>query len=416
MIRRVYILMLLLIVLPDIFIWLHYYKRGNELRAVGKKICPRPIWHAIESLHISSTSLKILWWVPCVVMIAYTIGLASIHNFAPTDLTWLNTYLFLFGIIIMPKALFVLFSWIGSAIRKIFHTRYNYGHRLGLIAGILGVITYIYGLTFGLTRIKVNHVTLKFDSLPEEFDGFRILHISDLHVGTFDGWRRRILQAEIDSIKAQKNIDLVCFTGDMQNMRPQEVAKMMPILKQLPYTYFVLGNHDYAQYVRQFPGVEQKMKRQLINEENKLGKVLLNNNIRITRRDTVGNNITVSSIWLAGEENDGRPPFPSRGNLQKTLNGLTRSDFVILLQHDPSAWRRDILPHSNVQLTLSGHTHGGQMQILGWRPTMLTTKEDRGLYEDKGRYLYVNAGLGGLVPFRLNMANEITVIELRVKN
>lgn len=374
--------MILAIVLPDIYIWLHYYRT-------------RYLHHPV---------VRVLWWLPCAVMTGYTLALASIRNFAPTDLTWLNLYLLLFGLFVGPKAIFALTSFIGSGIRKAFHTRYNYGHRAGLALGTLAVIVYVYGLTIGVGRIRVDHVSLSFKDLPKEFDGFRILHVSDLHVGTFEGWRKYILQAEIDSIRAQRGIGLVCFTGDMQNMRPEEVERMMPVLKGLPYTYFVLGNHDYARYVRSTPGLERQMRRKLLALESRLGRPLCNENARIARGG--------SSIWLAGEENDGRPPFPQYGDLGKTLKGIPDSAFVILLQHDPSAWRRSILPHSHVQLTLSGHTHGGQMQMLGWRPTHVAQKEDLGLYEDHGRYLYVSAGLGGLVPFRLNMPCEITVITL----
>lgn len=384
MIQRIYALLILLVVLPDIYIWLHYQRKR----------------------YFHSNLMRCLWWLPCVAMVTYTLILASIGDFAPTNQTWLNTYFFLFGAITGPKALFALCSIIGSAIRSIFHTQRNYGHWAGLAMGFIGVAAYIYGLTIGVGKINVRHVDLAFNDLPEQFDGFRITHFSDLHVGTFDGWRSRILKAEIDSILKQ-DADLVCFTGDMQNMKPDEVEKMMPLLKRLPYTYFVLGNHDYAQYVNNTSGIEQQIRHKLLAMERQLGKTLCNENIMITQGG--------SAIWLAGEENDGQPPFPTHADLDKTLNGIPDSAFTIFLQHDPSAWRRSILPNSRAQLTLSGHTHGGQMQILGWRPTKRQGKEDLGLYEDNGRFLYVSAGLGGFVPFRLNMPNEITVITLHKK-
>ncbi len=389
MILRSLIFFILIILVPDIYIWLHYYR----------------------TRYLHNRVIRILWWLPCLCMIAYTVALSSIRNFAPTDLTWLNTYLCLFGIFILPKALFVVCSAFGSALRAIFHTRYNYGHRAGLAVGIIGALAYIYGMTFGVGQIVVRQVDLNFRDLPEEFDGFRVLQISDIHSGTFNGWRRKILKAEIDSIRAQKNIDLVCFTGDMQNMRPQEAEAMMPELKQLPYMYSVMGNHDYGQYVKATPEEKAKMTNHLIGIENKLGQVLLNSNIPIRRKLSNGQ-LSADSIWLAGAEDYSPMPEYDHSNLKKTLTGIPPSAFVILLQHDPIAWEKDILPHSDVQLTLSGHTHGGQMQILGLRPTMFTIKEDQGLYQKDGRYIYVNAGLGGFVPFRLNMPCEITVITL----
>ncbi len=389
MILRSLIFFILIILVPDIYIWLHYYR----------------------TRYLHNRVIRILWWLPCLCMIAYTVALSTIRNFAPTDLTWLNTYLCLFGIFILPKALFVVCSAFGSALRAIFHTRYNYGHRAGLAVGIIGALAYIYGMTFGVGQIVVRQVDLNFRDLPEEFDGFRVLQISDIHSGTFNGWRRKILKAEIDSIRAQKNIDLVCFTGDMQNMRPQEAEAMMPELKQLPYMYSVMGNHDYGQYVKATPEEKAKMTNHLIGIENKLGQVLLNSNIPIRRKLSNGQ-LSADSIWLAGAEDYSPMPEYDHSNLKKTLTGIPPSAFVILLQHDPIAWEKDILPHSDVQLTLSGHTHGGQMQILGLRPTMFTIKEDQGLYQKDGRYIYVNAGLGGLVPFRLNMPCEITVITL----
>ena len=143
--------------------------------------------------------------------------------------------------------------------------------------------------------------------------------------------------------------------------------------------------------------------------------MLLNSNIPIRRKLSNGQ-WSRDSIWLAGSEDYSKIPEQDHSNLKKTLSGIPTSAFVILLQHDPSAWEKDILPHSNVQLTLTGHTHGGQMQVLGLRPTMVALKEDLGLYDKNGRCLYVNAGLGGLVPFRLNMPGEITVITLHKRH
>jgi hypothetical protein len=117
---------------------------------------------------------------------------------------------------------------------------------------------------------------------------------------------------------------------------------------------------------------------------------------------------------ICGLDNDGASErFPQKGDIPRALWGVKQSVFIIMLEHDPSAWRRKILPHSHAQLTLSGHTHGGQFSIFGWSPASLVFDEVKGLYEYQGRYLYVTTGLGGVVPFRFGTPGEIVVITLR---
>jgi predicted MPP superfamily phosphohydrolase len=409
MIHRIVIELIIVIVLSDLYIDMHYFHKHYHIKR----------WQ------------RVLWWAPCVMMIVYTCALASIENFAPADLTWLNLYMLLLGLFVGPKAVFTVFSSVGWVLRKtIIPTHRNYGHYLGLLAGLIAVGAYIYGLTIGVGQIRVSHVDISFPDLPTQFDGYRIVHVSDIHLGTFDGWRKKILVDEMDSIRAQR-ADIICFTGDLQNMRPQEVAVMVPVLttamdgRRIP-VLSVLGNHDYAEYVKHTPLIEENMRRELIAiESNRLHWRVLNNaHLTMRRPRSGGGPLTArsgavasvrqpaDSIVFVGTENDGRPPFPQRADWPKAFRGVSGNAFVIVLQHDPSAWERAILPKTNAQLTLSGHTHGGQCQILGHRPTQLTQHEDCGLYHRGDRYLYVNAGLGGLVPFRLNMPNEITVITL----
>ena len=311
-----------------------------------------------------------------------------------------------------PKAIFALTSFLGSIIRKyIIHTNRNWGHYIGILFGCFAVGTFIYGLTYGVSNIQVKHVDLYFKDLPKSFDGYRIVHVSDLHLGTFNGWRSKILKAEMDSIEKQK-ANLICFTGDLQNIRPEEVEKMASVIRQpMKGTISVLGNHDYTEYIKGDAKEKAAEEVRLIKAEEKILKwtLLRNQNTEITSP-------AKESIYVCGTENDGRPPFPNYSNYRKAMQGIEPNSFVIMLQHDPSAWKRSILPKTTAQLTLSGHTHGGQMQIFGWRPTSIRQQEDYGLYEQNGRYLYITAGLGGLVPFRLNMPNEIAVITLHVKN
>lgn len=388
MIARIVIPLLLIIVLSDVYIDVHYFRKHYKI----------------------SWWLRLLWWIPTIFLVTYTAGLASIKDFAPHDLTWLNTYLVLIGLVVGPKAIFALFSSIGWFVRKfITHTHRNWGHYIGLLVGAFMVGTYIYGFTLGFSEVRVKHIDLAFDNLPTSFDGFKIVHVSDLHLGTFEGWREHILAAEMDSISKQQ-ADQILFTGDIQNMRPQEVENLAHYLKKpMKGTIAVLGNHDYTYYVKGSPDElalqEQKLKH-LIRDS--LGWTLLNNSNVVLHR---GND----TLYICGEENDGRVPGLGRVNMPATLRGVGKDAFVIMLQHDPSAWRRSILPDSHAQLTLSGHTHASQMQVFGFRPTQLLQSEDYGLYEENKRFLYVTAGLGGLVPFRLNMPNEVTVITLHSK-
>ena len=390
MIARIVIYLILIIVLSDLYIDMHYFRKRY----------PIAWWQ------------RLLWWLPSIGMVIYTCAMASIRDFAPNNLTWLNTYIFLLGLLVGPKAIFALTSFLGSIIRKyIIRTNRNWGHYIGILLGCFAVGTFIYGLTYGVSNIQVKHVDLYFKDLPKSFDGYRIVHVSDLHLGTFNGWRSKILKAEMDSIEKQK-ANLICFTGDLQNIRPEEVEKMASVIRQpMKGTISVLGNHDYTEYIKGDAKEKAAEEVRLINAEEKILKwtLLRNQNTEITSP-------AKESIYVCGTENDGRPPFPNYSNYRKAMQGIGPNSFVIMLQHDPSAWKRSILPKTTAQLTLSGHTHGGQMQIFGWRPTNIRQQEDYGLYEQNGSYLYITAGLGGLVPFRLNMPNEIAVITLHVKN
>ena len=389
MIARIVIYLILIIVLSDLYIDMHYFRKRY----------PIAWWQ------------RLLWWLPSIGMVIYTCAMASIRDFAPNNLTWLNTYIFLLGLLVGPKAIFALTSFLGSIIRRyIIRTNRNWGHYIGILLGCFAVGTFIYGLTYGVSNIQVKHVDLYFKDLPKSFDGYRIVHVSDLHLGTFNGWRSKILKAEMDSIEKQK-ANLICFTGDLQNIRPKEVEKMASVIRQpMKGTISVLGNHDYTEYIKGDAKEKAAEEVRLINAEEKILKwtLLRNQNTEITSP-------AKESIYVCGTENDGRPPFPNYSNYRKAMQGIGPNSFVIMLQHDPSAWKRSILPKTTAQLTLSGHTHGGQMQIFGWRPTSIRQQEDYGLYEQNGRYLYITAGLGGLVPFRLNMPNEITVLTLHVK-
>lgn len=384
MIARIFFLIILAALLPDIYIYRRYLRHRFDLG----------LWQ------------RLLWWLPGTAMVALTLVYAMIDNFAPDNLTWFNIYLFMLGLVVVPKVLFVLSSLMGRLVRRVFGLRRNWGNYAGLLLVLWQLYVLFTGSMIGTDRLAVNEVTIEFDDLPAAFDGYRIAQFSDIHLGSM---RTELLERAVAEINKQ-HPDLIAFTGDIQNMRPQELTRFAPVLARLKAkdgVYSVLGNHDYSQYMPKLDEAHKQANERLTRSfQTSIGWNLLLNDNRIIRR-------SADSIVVAGEENDGRPPFPQKADLGKTLRGVSAQSFVVMLQHDPSAWRRSILPKSKAQLTLSGHTHGGQASFFGWRPTELLGREDAGLYREGNRALYVSTGLGGFVPFRFHMDPEVVVITLK---
>lgn len=384
MIARIFFLIILAALLPDIYIYRRYLRHRFDLG----------LWQ------------RLLWWLPGTAMVALTLVYAMIDNFAPDNLTWFNIYLFMLGLVVVPKVLFVLSSLMGRLVRMVFGLRRNWGNYAGLLLVLWQLYVLFTGSMIGTDRLAVNEVTIEFDDLPAAFDGYRIAQFSDIHLGSM---RTELLERAVAEINKQ-HPDLIAFTGDIQNMRPQELTRFAPVLARLKAkdgVYSVLGNHDYSQYMPKLDEAHKRANERLTRSfQTSIGWNLLLNDNRIIRR-------SADSIVVAGEENDGRPPFPQKADLGNTLRGVSAQSFVVMLQHDPSAWRRSILPKSKAQLTLSGHTHGGQASFFGWRPTELLGREDAGLYREGNRALYVSTGLGGFVPFRFHMDPEVVVITLK---
>lgn len=270
---------------------------------------------------------------------------------------------------------------------------------------------FLYGSYVGFSQFRVLEVEYASADLPEAFDGYRILQFGDAHLGTFEGKRRELLERMVDSIKAQ-HADMIVFTGDLQNKHPDEVTSFMKLLSSIKApdgVYSVLGNHDYPDYLGTDDPFEiSGLTGRSVENHKLLGWDLLCNSHRFIHR---GND----SIVIAGMDNDGEGRFPQNGDISQTLSRVHRNQFVVMLEHDPSSWRRKILPHCHAQLTLSGHTHGGQLSLFGWSPASLRYKEYSGIYRMGGRALCVTQGIGGVIPFRLGTPAEIVVITLKRK-
>lgn len=350
-----------------------------------------------------------LWWIPGVVMAVYTLFLGLQRDFAPSDNTVLNVYLFLLGLIVVPKFVFVLCSVAGRLVRRLCHGRRNWGNAVGAVLVLLMWYVLVYGSFVGFNKIEVWRIVYSSPDLPGAFNGYRIVQFSDAHVGTYGTSRAGLLRRAVDSINAQR-ADMIVFTGDLQNMRPGEITPHEGVLSSLKApdgVFSILGNHDYAEYLKANEAVKAENCRRMVETQRRMGWTLLLNDHRTVRRGG-------DSIVIAGMENDGDGKrFPWKGDVKKTLNGVSDSAFVIMLEHDPSAWRRKILPQCEAQLTLSGHTHAMQFELFGWSPASLIYREWGGLFREGDRAINVSTGLGGFIPFRFGVPGEIVVIELK---
>ena len=384
MIARIVILLVLVLLLPQL-----YFDR--------RKLRRRKMWQ------------RLLRWLPTVAMMVLTVALAMERDFVPHEMTVMNIYLMLLGLIFAPKAIYVLCSLAGRFVRKIRHSRYNWGNLVGFFLAFFIVFVVFYGSFVGVRRLNVNRLEIALKDLPEAFDGYRIVLFSDAHVGSFTGWRQSLLQRDIDSINAQQ-ADAIFFVGDLQNQRPEELYPVQEMLRSLRATdgvFSVLGNHDYSDYIDDDPAIKIANEREMVSRQRQFGwKLLLNEHLTLEKQG--------ARLVVAGVENDQtRKQMKKRNDLAKALEGVRDDDCIILLQHDPGAWQQTEWIQPQVSLTLSGHTHGGQVSLFGLRATQLSKNYDYGLYREGERQLYVTCGIGGLVPFRFGVTPEIAVITLK---
>lgn len=283
---------------------------------------------------------------------------------------------------------------------------------LGLAA--IPFASLIYGIFEGKYNYKVIKQTVYFPDLPEAFDGFKVTQISDLHSGSFDNPEK--ISYAVDLINDQES-DIILFTGDIVNTHATEMHPWIDTFKKIKMPEYgkfsVLGNHDYGEYIN-WPSAQAKADnfqaiKQLYGDID--FRLLLNEHTFVQKGP--------DRIAIVGVENWGRN-FKQAGDLAKASEGLTKNDFKILLSHDPSHWDEQVkVDDKHYHLTFSGHTHGMQFGIeipgiFKWSPVQYVYKQWAGLYENVGRYIYVNRGFGfHAYPGRVGIWPEITVIELK---
>nr|WP_315179723.1 metallophosphoesterase [uncultured Flavobacterium sp.] len=293
-------------------------------------------------------------------------------------------------------------------------SRRKFVSQIGLGLAAIPFLSLIYGIFEGKYNFKVIKQAIFFPDLPDAFDGFTINHISDVHSGSFDNPDK--IEYAIDLINQQKT-DLILFTGDIVNTHAKEMRPWITTFNKIekhPFgKYAVLGNHDYGEYVTWKTKEEKAENFEEIKQlYGQIGfNLLLNEHTFIEKEG--------QKIALVGVENWGHN-FKQAGDLNKAGAGLTKNDFKILMSHDPSHWEHIVKSDPNhYHLTLSGHTHGMQFGIeipgyFKWSLAQYVYKQWAGLYENLGRYVYVNRGFGfHAYPGRVGIMPEITVIQLK---
>jgi predicted MPP superfamily phosphohydrolase len=292
-------------------------------------------------------------------------------------------------------------------------SRRKFVSQVGLGLAAIPFLSLIYGIFEGRYNYKVIKQAIYFPDLPDAFDGFTITQISDVHSGSFDNSEK--INYAIDLVNEQ-NSDMILFTGDIVNTHAKEMHPWIDTFNRIAKPkygkYSVLGNHDYGEYVTWPTQVAKDENFDAIkNLYGQIGFTLLLNEHTFIEKDG-------DKIALVGVENWGHN-FKQAGDLKKASQHLTKEDFKILMSHDPSHWDH-VVQHDekNFHLTLSGHTHGMQFGIeipgyIKWSLAQYVYKQWAGLYENAGRYVYVNRGFGfHAYPGRVGIMPEITVVKL----
>lgn len=293
-------------------------------------------------------------------------------------------------------------------------SRYKFLILVGGAIAMIPSISLLYGALFNAYNYRFRRKNIAFSNLPSAFHGMKVIQISDIHSGSFT--QTQPIIDVIQKINAE-NADLILFTGDIVNNTADELEPYLDIFSQLKAKHgvvSVVGNHDYGDYW-EWKSKDDKVAnfQQLVQHHASMGwKLLLNENITLDRD---GEQISIIGVenWSANHR------FRTKGDLPKAKLGTEASPFKILMSHDPSHWDAEVLQsHPDIDLTLSGHTHGFQFGIeipgfLKWSPSQYAYKQWADLYQTGKQYLYVNRGFGFLgYPGRVGILPEISVFTL----
>ncbi len=383
------------------------------------------VFQAFKSIFDKPTA-KIIYWAVTGLTYALLVFLILTMNRADREHYRIQFIVSVFLIFVLPKLFIIAFLLIDDIIRlfefgtnffsqnktQYYPERRKFLSILGI--GLFGLAAGLFtdGILFGKYRHRARTVKLKIPGLPHAFKGYRIVQISDLHSGSF--FNPEKLRPAIHLINEQK-ADLILFTGDTVNNFAEEFERFIPLFSEIKAPdgkFSVLGNHDYGHYAEwASKELHKENVPKLIRLKRSAGFETLLNEHRIIER-------TGEKLYIIGVENWGLKPFPQYGDLDKASRGIPPEATKILMSHDPSHFDEVVKNHAaNIQLTVSGHTHGMQFGLdlknVKWSPVQYRYKKWADLYESAGKYLYVNRGFGVIAyPGRVGIFPEITLFEL----
>lgn len=321
-----------------------------------------------------------------------------------------QTFMLIYVLVYVPKLAFMLFSFPiifsnNRTFRRIFTS-------IGAFIGLIIFLSVLYGATIGRNSIRVTEIEIGSDKLPAGFNDYRIVHLSDIHLGNMsnDKLLKKVLR-ETEQLSA----DMIIFSGDLVHSRTNEAYAFESVVKQFTApdgVYTVLGNHDYGDYT-EWTSKEDYVQngKDLEAFYERVGWQLMNNSSVVIDQGA-------DSIALIGVENWGEPPFPQHGKLAVAMEGIDSTMYKILISHNPKHWTAEVKDKTDIDLTLAGHTHAMQLSVklFGKRYSPSSLKYDLwgGLYSSGSQHLIINEGIGVvLFPFRLGATPEITVITLK---
>lgn len=387
----------------------------------------------LDSRLIKYLIYSIYWLIP-VIILSYLLYFRTLQPFEREPKIFKSFYMLagFFILFYIPKLVFIAFHLVEDIVHVIkwladklsnpsadtlsksanVVSRSRFISQIGLLIAAIPFASILYGMAKGRFNFRIIHENLSFENLPEAFHGLKVIQISDIHIGSFLGHTNQVKKG-IELINDQ-NPDLILFTGDLVNNFAEELNGWKPVLSQLKAKYgkySILGNHDYGDYFEWESEAEKKQNLDKLKQAHAdIGFQLLLNSWEAIK-------IQNQEIAIIGVENWGLPPFPQYGDLQLAMNGSSEQKFKILMSHDPSHWDAEVIRKTDIDLTLSGHTHGMQFGVeigqVKWSPVKYKYPRWAGMYQENNQYLYVNRGFGYIgFPGRVGMPPEITVLEL----